>query len=537
MVSKLFIKITIVIVLAIPIITYGGKTPLSEFSSQYDDDYFKAANNTVFDYYLSKNEKDFLQILNMARMSPRLFAISVIIPYCQKNGYTSSAYSVIQRLCEANTLSIISSHIYFKKLASDFSKKNEILNYNGISSLDDFIKNTNIKSNITYSFSNSDKAIDIILQLLIENGYNGDFFRNILLGSYTDAGIIIKKHPYKGYNTIITADNLNEEQKNKLPTYPNINIETFEEYHFIDHINFPKDTILNSFIKSYKPQKTKDVNTGVINSTSIEIDAKTFNKIKDSLISNHFEFTTKEMEKTIYYFSNNEFENHNFNFTTSLENGGFDPEKSINYYCLERTIDDDNKTKIQIRSLINNFQQFHPFSKDSIGIYNDTIELRQVDKLITYLNLKDTFDLSKKLTSYFITDLEKVRAIFYWMHTNIQYDYQGLSIKRPTYEVSDVLQKRVAICDGYARLFNYLCSKSNIRSVYLSGLTPFGDHAWNAVFINKKWFLIDVTWGESFFLMNPDQFSETHYPTMKKWTLLQNPLSLKEWEKKYINSQ
>jgi transglutaminase/protease-like cytokinesis protein 3 len=62
------------------------------------------------------------------------------------------------------------------------------------------------------------------------------------------------------------------------------------------------------------------------------------------------------------------------------------------------------------------------------------------------------------------------------------------------------------------------------------------EHAWNTVFINKVWKLIDPTWAsgytnsevtefkktysEFYFFTNPIEFFNDHYPTDNKWSLL-----------------
>ena len=79
------------------------------------------------------------------------------------------------------------------------------------------------------------------------------------------------------------------------------------------------------------------------------------------------------------------------------------------------------------------------------------------------------------------------------------------------------------------------------------------NHAWNAVKINGKWYLLDSTWGsgnvnknkeyeanftEYYFLPEPEMLIKTHYPYDKsnmeeseKWQLLEHPVSLEEFNK------
>jgi transglutaminase/protease-like cytokinesis protein 3 len=196
-----------------------------------------------------------------------------------------------------------------------------------------------------------------------------------------------------------------------------------------------------------------------------------------------------------------------------------------------------------------------------------------IDKRVLTIQSKSADSLSKLLCSPYKTQIEKIRSIFKWITENIEYDvigyhnttgvYSGLF--RPTISTIDsvvqkdyndrivqkVLTEKRAICDGYARLFKTLCDKANIQSVIISGYIrwysdPIGvvtdrRHAWNAVFINNKWQLLDPTWASGscddavtkftkkyndfYFLTDPVKLFNDHYPSDTKWALFSNPPS------------
>jgi Transglutaminase-like superfamily len=183
--------------------------------------------------------------------------------------------------------------------------------------------------------------------------------------------------------------------------------------------------------------------------------------------------------------------------------------------------------------------------------------------------------LAKELTASCQTDFEKVKAIFKWITENISYKTfvrqkkAAVSSKNHQEEPDDtsalkslnervaesVLQKKVAYCDGYARLFTALCDDAGIRSELISGYarnsidrpgTRFGvNHYWNAVFIDSAWHLLDVTWAsgylnwqgdefirqydEHYFMTAPEVFIRDHYPDDLQWTLLPDPQTPKEF--------
>ena len=71
-----------------------------------------------------------------------------------------------------------------------------------------------------------------------------------------------------------------------------------------------------------------------------------------------------------------------------------------------------------------------------------------------------------------------------------------------------VLQRKVAVCDGYARLFTTLCDYAGIRSAIIVGYARAGtnkpakrfgiNHYWNAVMIDGNWYLLDATWASGY---------------------------------------
>lgn len=116
-----------------------------------------------------------------------------------------------------------------------------------------------------------------------------------------------------------------------------------------------------------------------------------------------------------------------------------------------------------------------------------------------------------RLTHYLCDPLgseeQKVFAIYNWITHNIAYDAKSLqkgSLKQETAE--KVLKRKKGVCEGYARLFVTMCREAGIPAVKVDGYAKdwnFDDgdklyiprHCWNAVLLNNKWQLVDVTWG------------------------------------------
>lgn len=172
--------------------------------------------------------------------------------------------------------------------------------------------------------------------------------------------------------------------------------------------------------------------------------------------------------------------------------------------------------------------------------------------------------LAETLTQTAKSDKEKVEALFYWIASNIQYRLKPSHSEKINWQQKDdtsrylppldlriaeeVLAKRVAVCEGYARLFKTLCLYADVPCEMITGFAKNGsdrtnsrfqsNHNWNAVYFDSSWHLLDVTWAsgyilnnnqfvprldDRYFLTEPKTFLEDHYPEDLRWTLLENP--------------
>lgn len=167
-----------------------------------------------------------------------------------------------------------------------------------------------------------------------------------------------------------------------------------------------------------------------------------------------------------------------------------------------------------------------------------------------------------KLAAYLVkpatNDVEKARSFYVWITDNVSYDVQAfLRGVLQQYTPEEVLKERKAVCEGYSGLFKALCEEVGIPCELIPGYSKgFGyvpkksftnsDHAWNAVKLNNKWHLLDVTWGaggindrqkfvkefnEDYFLTDPSIFVFKHMPLNPMWQLLDCPVSIQAFAK------
>jgi hypothetical protein len=202
------------------------------------------------------------------------------------------------------------------------------------------------------------------------------------------------------------------------------------------------------------------------------------------------------------------------------------------------------------------------------------VSYSRIDWAVQFVDAGTPEALAQKLTQPYQTDLEKVRAIFRWITEHIAYTTRPRGLIRakggpynaepmdsalalmPVDEIVayNVLQKRSAVCNGYARLFKTLCRYAGIPAEIVAGYARVGmdragsrfrsNHSWNAVYVDSAWRLLDATWAsgyisfsdefikhydDSFFFPDPEQFIRSHYPEDLKWSLLQHPPTLREF--------
>jgi hypothetical protein len=165
--------------------------------------------------------------------------------------------------------------------------------------------------------------------------------------------------------------------------------------------------------------------------------------------------------------------------------------------------------------------------------------------------------LAASLTKGLKSDSLKVNAFFDWITANVRYDVSvfqpGNRINPELQRTAVVLQTGQAVCQGYANLFYDLCRHAGIPVEIIEGYCRYSSqtpeqlqlHAWNAVKLNGKWYVADLTWGtgyldlgtgqyvqeanRAFFLTEPGKLVNTHFPFDPLWQLSYHPQTKDEF--------
>ncbi|XP_078534843.1 kyphoscoliosis peptidase-like isoform X2 [Lissotriton helveticus] len=207
-------------------------------------------------------------------------------------------------------------------------------------------------------------------------------------------------------------------------------------------------------------------------------------------------------------------------------------------------------------------------------LFSDAKEFMHVDSRVLevskqQINLQEMWTIQKLvclITEDSQTDLEKVRAIWIWLCHNIRYDVDGFfGLSEKIHEPLDVLRSGRGVCAGYASLFKEMCSEIGMTCQEVSGYSrgagyrqgqncqqQKSNHMWNAIKLEDDWYLLDACWGAGtvdlknklfiprydgfFFLTDPLEFIETHWPDDPEWQLLQPLVSFQEFEQRVFKT-
>lgn len=128
----------------------------------------------------------------------------------------------------------------------------------------------------------------------------------------------------------------------------------------------------------------------------------------------------------------------------------------------------------------------------------DNLKKKSVSQICDYINKSANSEKDKAILAYKIVT------------QNVKYDYLryllGIS---PFYSPQKILSKCKTTCMGYSILYDSILKQLNIKSEIVFGFVKDLDyqkknffnesnHAWNCIYINQKWMIVDATWGAGY---------------------------------------
>ncbi|QMV44311.1 transglutaminase domain-containing protein [Cohnella cholangitidis] len=116
---------------------------------------------------------------------------------------------------------------------------------------------------------------------------------------------------------------------------------------------------------------------------------------------------------------------------------------------------------------------------------------------VNWLDADKAVAKAKALTAGSKTDEQKATAIYQYIVRNIRYDHELASSVQADYvpDIDETLTTGKGICYGYATLFAAMLRSEGIPTKLVMGSADAVKeyHAWNEVYLNGKWVIIDTT--------------------------------------------
>ena len=188
------------------------------------------------------------------------------------------------------------------------------------------------------------------------------------------------------------------------------------------------------------------------------------------------------------------------------------------------------------------------------------------------------------IAPYKNNDVLKARVIYAWIVYHVEYDmfkYDAITEnkkirnKNKALQTGDAFKTRVGVCGDIADLFSRMAKLAGLKEETVTGyagdnltMDNFKDfgHAWNALYIDRKWYFVDATWGmggdytafedvrsvaehrkeirkkkrqknkmvdegrfvnDKWFLVSPEIMIQTHFPRREKHQHLKRPVNMK----------
>lgn len=217
---------------------------------------------------------------------------------------------------------------------------------------------------------------------------------------------------------------------------------------------------------------------------------------------------------------------------------------------------------------IRNFIVFILFSFLSQCFYAQDFERVDATIALYPTTCNNAEELSKYISRDFTTDEDKIRAIYTWIVQNVAYnpdEYKKFNYKFTNYRernqkeentrnkiIKRTLQKGIAVCEGYAMLFERLCELQGIQNYLVRGdtKTNFNDigrsfnnnHMWNVAYIDGQPYLFDPTWGAGkyhdkfiketsfyFYKTDPNILIKSHFPDIFEDAFITNTMSREDF--------
>jgi hypothetical protein len=175
-----------------------------------------------------------------------------------------------------------------------------------------------------------------------------------------------------------------------------------------------------------------------------------------------------------------------------------------------------------------------------VDYYKDYFENNGVH---IYTSNYDWVPLAKKITTGCTTDYQRIKAIYYWVCDNIDYDTSF-----EIYRADSCIAYRKGVCQAYCEVFYQLAKVVGVKVELVNGYSKDevgfvsgSGHTWLFAYTGeKRGIFLDPTWGAGimrdhkfvrntdywkWFNVHPEWLILTHYPEKEAYQLIDNPIT------------
>lgn len=165
-----------------------------------------------------------------------------------------------------------------------------------------------------------------------------------------------------------------------------------------------------------------------------------------------------------------------------------------NVYLTTKTITIGNKIKYEF--------YLNSKEKKDINNINNLKNIVEQKKLEVIKNLNNS------------NNATKILGVHNWLIENLKYDITMQ--KENNSNIYGALIENNVVCEGYAKAFKYILDDLEIPCVIICGEVVDENgisqkHAWNEVYLNGKWYAIDVTWDDPIIIGGGNLTNELRY--------------------------
>ena len=515
----------------------GGRNPFSRFSPKWDAPMFKKAKPS-YDRDISKTDLELTHMVNLLRMDPVLFCNTVLIPRAVKTGKRRQTEVFLMRCRRAGRLDPLEITVYHrytaKRLLDSLRRDGEGLCAGGGQPLDD-----SASARFAWRRTVSGKPLDILMELILDTHACSIAAAEALLDQGLTGGILVRRKGETGFETGLVVDAMTMTMA-KNANRPSICDDiTMEERRILEFTEDTTDAIMGLVRRRYEESMEEHARL---------VDDKELKCIIDSLEGNRVSYRTMD-----FYFEN-EFDEKEFGLfqrdpaaypgfpggprSWSGAIGSWDhPEKSLYSYSIGRREKPCSGFFEVVYRFVEAVAPSFTYHPDSVGYINAGSEdFRFLDLMVELVKSDDAETLAAELASLDERGIQKVRAVFIWLHMNVKLEDEVPATERRDDRVEQVLKTRKSDASGMSLAFKRLCELAGFRCRMVSGFSKGSfdvNHHWNMVEIDGKWHLVDVAWGQRYFLMDPAMFVMEHLPKDPSLTLLPYHVKRFEWGDAY----